>query len=447
MGDARGDHNSAATGTAAAGIDARRRMRGVRAPRDRSAARRPARIPGLIPALLALGALTLAGCSDGGQRGGSVARAPAQNQVQSSAPRPGEGGRVDLSAPARVALLAPLTAPDARAASTARDIEDAARLAIAEGAGDAVALDVRDTAGDATTAASAASAAAAAGDALILGPLYGAHADAVGRAVAPAGLNVIAFSNTPSAAGGNVWLAGLLASSEADRILAHAAQQGWRAVGLYYPETPLGRVARSAAEASAGRNGLALNPVMAYPRSFEGIQSTSQAFKESFASAGATTVLLPDEGQGLQAAASFMRYHYIGAQGAPLLGMGGMADPQLQKDSSLSNALYAGPDPAAMADFALRFQTAYGRAPSEYAWLGYDAVMAAAQMMRAGRASGDDRPFGADEIADAGGFRGATGPWRMTRDGLNLRALAVLTPTASGPQVVAPAMMPSAPGS
>ncbi|SFI10623.1 penicillin-binding protein activator [Albimonas pacifica] len=396
-------------------------------------------------AVAALAALAACSSNDRGER--ASAPGPSRTQTASPAgPQPGEGGRVSLSGPARVALLAPLTAPDAGAAAAARDIEDAARLAIAEGAGDVVALDVRDTAGDAATAASAAQAAAAAGDALIVGPLYGANADAVGRAVESAGLNVIAFSNTPSAGGGNVWVAGLLASSETDRILSHAAQQGWRGVGLYYPETPLGRVARAAAEQSASRHGVALSPVMAYPRSFEGIQDSSQAFDASFEGSGAATVLLPDEGQGLQAAASFMRYHGIGMR-TPILGMGGMADPELQRDSSLSNALYAGPDPVAMSDFAARFQAAYGRAPGRFAWLGYDAVAAAAQMMRAGRASGDDRPFGLEEITDPGGFRGVAGPWRLTRDGLNMRALAVLTPSPSGPQVVSPATIPGAPGS
>ncbi|MDF2231065.1 hypothetical protein P2H44_00710 [Albimonas sp. CAU 1670] len=435
MGEALREHN------AGRAKDARGRTR-VEAP-----ARRPGRAGAtLARAFVLTAAAALAACSSNSDRGASAPRAPSQTAQAPSGPQPGAGGQVTLSGPARVALLLPLTAPDGGAAAAARDIEAAARLALAEGAAEAIALDVRDTAGDAATAATAARAAAAAGDALVLGPLYGANADAVGEAVAPAGLNVLAFSNTPSAGGGNVWVAGLLASSEADRILSHAADKGWTGVGLYYPESPLGRVARSAAEEAAGRHGVALSPIMPYPRSFEGIQSTSEAYKAAFDGSGATTVLLVDEGQGLQAAASFMRYHSIGTR-APLLGLGGMADRELQKDSSLSNALYAGLDPQAMADFSARFQAAYGRAPGRFAWLGYDAVAAAAQMMRAGRASGDDRPFGVEEITDPGGFRGLGGPWKLTRDGGNMRALAVLTPTASGPQVVGPATMPSAPGS
>lgn len=374
---------------------------------------------------LAVGAvaLLLSACAQPPARDtGPVGRAPAP-----ATPAP---ATVDLSAPVTVALLVPLSASDPAAAAEARGLVEGARLALASASG--LRLDVRDTAGRPETAAAAARAAIAEGAALILGPLYAANARAVAEPAAAAGVNVIAFSNTPSAAGGPVWLAGLLPGSEAERILTHAAAQGVRTVSLYRPDTPEGAVAAEAAAAAARRLGLRLHPDTAYPRSFEGIQDSAQAHAEAHRAAGAQALLLTDRDQGLQAAASFMAYHRVSVREGLLLGLSSWDGPATLTESALLGGRFAAPDPDRLALFAERYQAATGAAPTALAWIGHDAAAAAAQLLAAARRRDDRRPFDAAAITDRAGFQGAAGPFRFTADGLNVRSLAVVEVTRDG---------------
>ncbi|MCB1359970.1 MAG: ABC transporter substrate-binding protein, partial [Rhodobacteraceae bacterium] len=77
----------------------------------------------------------------------------------------------------------------------------AARLAVADLSGVQIDLRVYSTQGDPAVAAQVARQAADEGARIILGPVHGAEAAAVGTAVAPDGLNVLTFSNNPAIAG------------------------------------------------------------------------------------------------------------------------------------------------------------------------------------------------------------------------------------------------------
>lgn len=396
---------------------------------------RSLRRSGMTLAALAAAA-ALSACGGTTTRTGPVAQAPAAPaKAEPAPPKPGEGGRVAVGEAAKVALLLPLSAGDRGAATAARDLADAARLAETD-AGGLVRLDIRDTRGAQATAVSEATAAMQAGDALVLGPLFGAFAAPVGQAVAPGGLNVISFSNTPSAGGANVWISGLLADSEAERILEYAVSQGIRHVGLYYPDNALGQVSRRAVTEAAATLGVTVDPIMAYPRSFEGIQNSAGTYAQSHKASGAQAALLPDKGQGLQAAASFLRYNSVGVGQEYFLGLGGWSDPALARETAMDGGRFAAPDPTRIAEFAARFQSAYGRAPGEIAWLGYDAVSIAAAMVSEARAEGDDRPFGLDDITDPDGFTGVSGSVVFTRDGRNTRQLAVMRATSDGPTLL-----------
>ncbi|MEM1313036.1 MAG: penicillin-binding protein activator [Pseudomonadota bacterium] len=399
-------------------------LRAASAPVDRSRGRTPWR------AILGAGlALALAGCA---QQGGTSAPPVAGQPTQARTPAPAAGGSVGRGETARVAVLAPLSSSNPQAAAAGRAVVAGARLAAAEQGGGLIALTVKDTGGDATTAAVAAREAAAEGADLILGPLFGANAQVVGQAAREAGLNVISFSNTPSAAGGNVWLAGLLASDEAERALRHAASRGAFGVGVYHPEDAAGVVARDAAIRAGRGAGVSVSPTLGYPRSFEGIQNTSADYAESHRISGATAVLLPDRGQGLQAAASFLAFHGLTSRDTLFLGFAEWENPAILSESALIGGRFAAPDPGYMAAFSARYQSANGAPPHELSWIGYDAASAAAGMVRRARERGDDTPFDAGDLTSPSGFQGAAGRIRFTPDGFNRRELAILEVTPSG---------------
>ena len=130
----------------------------------------------------------------------------------------GSGGpQIDPKQPVRVALLVPRS--DSGAGTIARDLENAARLAIADLDGVNIDLAVYDTAGSPATAASAAQRAVDEGAKIILGPLRGEVAVEASKVVADEGVNVLSFSNNPSIAGGNLFVLGPTFVNTADRLM------------------------------------------------------------------------------------------------------------------------------------------------------------------------------------------------------------------------------------
>ncbi len=105
----------------------------------------------------------------------------------------------------------------------AANLENAARLAVSDLAGVQIDLRVYDTMGDPAVAATVAQQAVTDGARIILGPVHGAEAAAVGTAVSASGLNVLSFSNNPAIAGNNVFVLGLTPDNAARRMFDYAA--------------------------------------------------------------------------------------------------------------------------------------------------------------------------------------------------------------------------------
>jgi len=107
-------------------------------------------------------------------------------------PTQDNGPRIDPSAPVQVALLVP------GAAGISSNLENAARMAIADLRGARIDMRVYNTGGNPVQAAQVANAAVDDGAQIILGPLFGEAANAAGVAVANRNVNVLAFSNNPT---------------------------------------------------------------------------------------------------------------------------------------------------------------------------------------------------------------------------------------------------------
>ncbi|MGG7567042.1 penicillin-binding protein activator [Rhodovulum sp. DZ06] len=383
---------------------------------------------------LALAGICALAAACGQTAGGDRARAP-----QAAQPAAPATPQADLSAPLPVALLLPLGA-DGEAGERARGVAEAARMAASEFGAEAIALRILDTGGTPAGAAGAARQAVEGGAQLILGPATSANTGPAAAAAAPRGINVISFSTDATVAGGNVWLAGLLPSDEAQRVLGFAARNGRSGLGIFRPDTPYGAAARRAAGRAAAEAGMTILADTAYNRSFEGIEAASQPYAQEHRAAGADAVLLPEDGLALRTAAAFLEFHGVSARANKFLGLGTwIKDPGTLKERSLHGGWFAAPDPFRLAQFEDAFEARTGRPATPLAHLGYDVVAAAAEMARRGRDAGDATPFDAAAITDPGGFAGATGAFRFTPDGLNRRALAVLEVSPEGFIVADPA--------
>ena len=145
-----------------------------------------------------------------------------------------------------VALLVPKTAPNF--AIPAQSLENAALMAAADLGSTEVSLRVYDTIGTPDGAAEAARLAIQDGAKIILGPIHAENARAVGPVAAASGINVLTFSNDPTAAGENVFILGSTFQTAADRLVEYALSQGKSGIYIVHADNRAERVGADAIE-------------------------------------------------------------------------------------------------------------------------------------------------------------------------------------------------------
>ncbi len=387
-------------------------------------------------ALIAAAALgLLASCAPTGGSESGTATLPPVRQTQPTL-RPGE---VDPSKPVTVALLVPLSGLNQGAATAGNALANAARMAMVDLADPTMQLEIYDTRGDAQTARAMAERAVADGAALILGPLFGGNTVGVGEVAARNGLSVISFSTDSSVGGGPVFVSGFLPESEAERIIGFAAARGAGQIAVYYPQTEYGRAAMAGAERAANRRGALIVTASSYPRTFQGIQDTSEPFASDALGFGASAVLLPDSGQGLRSVAAFLDYNGLDPAEVRYIGLGQWNGSETLKEAALQGGWFPAPDPDRLDRFSGFYAARHGASPPFIAVLGYDAVQIAGQLLSDARQVGSRQPFLRSEIARPRGFQGTLGPIAFLPDGTNRRAMAVLQVAPGRFEVLDPA--------
>ena len=405
-------------------------------------------------AVAGLAALTVAACASGpsdrnvrqGGPSGSIEGVyggGAPRSLQPTGPlTPGLSVPVDPRGPVRVALLAPMSAPDQDVRTAAESLVDAARLALRDVGDQSLQLKIFDTRADPAAAAAAARDAAASGAAVILGPLFSASTMAVGPVARDAGLTVMSFSNDPSAAGDNVYLLGFMADQEIQRVLRFAGARGIQEVAALGPNNQFGQVAIAAARQAGPSAGVSIIDTQFYTRDFEGIESAVTEYTERAkltSETGPQGVLLVDNGQALQTLAAYLAFFDISPRTTKFLGVSGWSSELTRKETALREGWFAAPDPRVKEQFDARFLEATGRQAHPLASIGYDSAAAVAALVAEARSVGTPYPFAPQAIVDPSGFAGVNGVFRFLPNGLNERGLAVLEVRADRFAVIDPA--------
>ncbi|MEO1380967.1 MAG: ABC transporter substrate-binding protein, partial [Pseudomonadota bacterium] len=210
----------------------------------------------------------------------------------------GTGQSIDTAAPVPVALLVPHGAQGINEQKLARDLENAARLAVSDLVGVEVDLRVYPTAGSTANAQSSALQAVEDGAKIIVGPLRGEAANAVSLAMAPKNINVLAFSNNASIAGGNLFVLGQTFEDTANRLMGFAANQGKRTVLTVHSRNLAGTTGRDAILQAVANNGLNSAGTVSYDFTQDGVINAIPAIKSAAESNQADTVFLTANAAG-----------------------------------------------------------------------------------------------------------------------------------------------------
>lgn len=340
-------------------------------------------------------------------------------------PTANTGGGTESSQPVAVALLVPHGSADPQEQQLARDLENAARLAIADLSGVKVDLRVYGTAGQAGQAQQAALKATADGARIILGPLHAESANAVAVAVASQNINVLAFSNNTTIAGGNLFILGQTFENTASRLAGFATSQGKSRIMAVYSDNLAGQLGRAAIEQAVRDRGATLAGSVAYEFSQQGVLAAVPAIKSTAEINAADAIFMTANTAGaLPLFSQMLPENGLGPEVIQYIGLSRWdTPPQTLELPGVQGGWFALPDPARAAQFSNRFRAAHGNSPHPIAGLAYDGIAAIGALVK----SGNREPFGRTALTQSAGFQGVNGVFRLRADGTNERGLAVAT--------------------
>ncbi len=387
-------------------------------------------------------------------------------EAEMAALMPGPRSTVPLPASkgiVRVALLLPLTGPNAGLGSA---MLNAAQLAMFNFADKRFELLTHDTKGTPQGAADAAQLAIGDGARMILGPLLASSTRAVSTQARAANVPVVAFSSDRSVAGGGTYTMGFFPSAEIRRIVAFARAKGVRRFAALAPDNIYGETVIRAFEAAVAANGGTLVRVQFYDphttdfadtvRAFADYGSRRQALldqrkelagREDEVSRRALkrlerlqtigelpfdALLLADGGKRLLSIAALLPFYDIDPKKVRMLGTGQWDAPGLGAEPALIGGWFAAPPPTARADFVNTYKSTYGRTPPRLATLAYDATALAAVLARSEKGPG----FSAAAITVPSGFWGRDGIFRFLPGGVAERGLAVMKVGRQGAKII-----------
>ena len=354
--------------------------------------------------LVGLGAVVLSGC---------VATGPGTTP-------PANGGSV------QVALLVPSGSGQSQDELFGSNLENAARLAMADLSGVNIDLRVYKTGGSPAKAAALARQAVDEGAQVILGPFYSEEANAAGVAVANSGVNVLAFSNNAAIAGGNVFVLGQTFDNTAKRLAGYAVRNGKSKVLIVHDRNVAGEVGKAAIERGVANAGGSVVGVTSYEFSQNGIVQAASGIVSTAKSSGATALFLTADTAGaLPLLSQLLVDNGIDRNTTQFIGLTRWdIPPATLALPGVQGGWFAMPDPGLTAQFRARYEGAYGSQPVPVAALAYDGIAAIGAL--ANRAKGG-APLSKGDLTQSAGFAGVSGIFRLLPNGTNERGLAIAT--------------------
>lgn len=353
-------------------------------------------------------------------------------------PVPNSGGQsINPSGPVPVALLVPHGSANASEVALAQDLENAARMAVSDLQGVQIDLRVYATAGQAAQAQAAAVKAVSEGAKIIVGPLHAESANAVAVAVAGKNINVLAFSNNATIAGGNLFILGNTFENTARRLTHYAARQGKTSIVTVHSNNLAGQLGQQAISRAAASAGSTIVANVGYDFSQQGVVAAVPQISSAVRSGNADTIFLTANTAGaLPLFSQMLPENGMDPETVQYIGLTRWDKPAQTLDlPGVQGGWFAMPDPQKDARFTSRFQTAYGKAPHAIAGLAYDGIAAIGALARTGERDALTRA----SLTQPAGYQGVGGVFRLTPNGTNERGLAIATVREKKIEIIDPA--------
>ena len=336
-----------------------------------------------------------------------------------------------------VALLVPHGSASSQEQKLARDLENAARLAVSDLQGVQIDLRVYSTAGNAGRAQAAALEAVEDGARIIIGPLHAESANAVAVAVANKGVNVLAFSNNATIAGGNLFILGQTFQNTANRLARYSIRNGKNKILTVYSNNLAGELGRQAIQQAVSASGGTNAGSVGYEFSQNGVVSAVPQITSAAAANGANAIFLTSNAAGaLPLFTQMLPEAGLSKDEIQYIGLSRWDTPsQTLSLPGVQGGWFAMPDPTRTSQYQSRFSASFGETPHPLSGLAYDGI-AAVGALASSRNSG---ALSRAALTQSAGFQGVTGVFRLLPNGSNERGLAVATIINNQVSIVSPA--------
>lgn len=336
----------------------------------------------------------------------------------------GTGGpTINTSKPVPVALLIPRGSAQSGDALLAQSLENAARMAMADLQNVQIDLRVYDTAGNSTTAAAVAAQAVNDGALILLGPVYAEAANAAGIAAAQKGVNVLAFSNNTTIAGGNVFVLGPTFDNTANRLTNFAVKQGKNNIVMVHSNDVAGQIGRNAIQKAVANSPANLAGAIPFELSQQGVINAVPQIKSTVDQSGADAIFLTaNTSDALPLFTQLLPEAGVSPAVTQYIGLTRWDIPsQTLELPGVQGGWFAIPDPSKSQQFSARYQATYGGVPHPIGGLAYDGIAAIGALVGAGKSDA----LTGSALTQGAGFQGVSGIFRLRPDGTNERGLAV----------------------
>lgn len=404
----------------------------------------------------AFGLLTLAGCASQGDTARGPAPAPAAPaRPEITAPPPPE---VVKPGPAQhhVALLVPMTGPNA---PIGQSIANAANMALLDINNPQIRLRIYNTTDGARQAAADA---VADGARIILGPLLAESVKEVQPVAEFRGVPVIAFSNDADLAGSGTYVMGYQPDQEIKRVIKHARQQGMKRFAALIPGGSYGKRSSEAFVDAVREAGGSVASIETYPRDRARLLTAarrvanydvrlSQARAQAAEATGVVgsaasklpppnfdALLIADVADYARAFVPALKQYGVDPSKVRIIGPGlWNTEQNVGRGGALTGAWFASVPDHTYNSLAQRYNSRFGSRPSRFASMGYDSIL----LVHAATASGwkIGAPFPRAILHATAGYTGIDGLFRFNDKGVAERGMQVNEVTPTGTRVAAPA--------
>lgn len=368
----------------------------------------------------------------------------------------------------RVGLILPLSG---EAATVGNAILDAVTLAMADVKDPRIHLFPVDSLGTEAGGQAAANQLSAHAVNIVIGPLFSDAVRGAKTVLTPLNVPIISLSNNRQVAGDGTYILGFTPDVEVTRIIQYAFKQGLENFAALIPDNAYGFEAVDAFGMAVNNQDGNIMAIQNYQQSADQFNDPVKAIadydrrhkayndevrflrrlnddfaddilkdyahRETIGEVSFDALLIPEGGALLKSIAPVLPFYEIDPQKVKFLGTGLWDDDSLLREPALQNAWFSGVPRAGILEFNQRFQTLFQYLPPRVATLAYDAAALVATLAREPNRA---IRFSRQQFENPNGFKGYTGSFRLTAEGLTERLLAVMEITEDGIQLLEPAL-------